>query len=973
MRNFFGKLMLTLKQHLSQRFRVLNMLLGLLCFFVLPGLIILRGVDGFIAMESVERKQRADQKLQDLLDQMEFFSANDRFAHYLLHSLCLKAGNAADDAATLLAGIRLLKARFPDSFTFVVADHDGRLVPGISDQKEFAYLFRQTFRLIGEIRDASLRGNAGEIMREINTRLERLKPLLGVMLKADDLMLPLRGVRAGRSILASGAEDKFHLWFGASGRFQLIVFISRSFIRGSSGLSWASDRLNRENPEIITGYSPYPPDYSALSPDMPEELAAKTIMALAGHEEMNNFPVGAGKSGPAVACRFLNQDWRGFALFRAAGSTDPSTIKASLTVQVVRFLGVMLFVLFVYQLKNPVSITVKLKISAFFAYAIFLPLLVIASLTMQYVRQNEAEMLNGLKNEAYRAIEKLDAHYDWFLKRRATRLENYLTGKVEKHPEILLSRAALISMYADLRRIANPGEVLITDSSGRDYLLGISEMVSRDRSLMCQAGGDILKTIISGEISSAANRVGFLGMMLHSDMYKAQGRISYLGVGDFELGVFYRLLQPSGGDISRLLFAGVSWELHRLQREHVVKYCQTELDAGSDLQVAAFCRVGEELFLSPQRNHQQLIRLMNMSVNRQITQVARLRVNGRSCIAVAMPGRKLSRMILAAMLPVDIILREREVIVGRARLFAVLLCLLAMATMYLLQSWIFRPLEELKAGITAIATRKFNKRLELVCQNEFGNLMAAFNHSLETLQELEVARIVQESILPETRLLHNRSEIVAQTRTMTDLGGDYFDMIPLDERRVLVFIGDATGHGIPAALSMAMAKAILIHENFRGMSDQRLMEQVNKVFGSLRAQGSKDFMTALCVELDTCTGSGRIINSGHCFPILLKKETGEARILSEVKGLPPGFDRRPVFTPFEFRLESGDSLVLFTDGFVECTDENGRQIGFNGLAGLIAATASADAAGHIAGIFARLEKWSAGRQDDCTMVMVRFQ
>jgi sigma-B regulation protein RsbU (phosphoserine phosphatase) len=282
-------------------------------------------------------------------------------------------------------------------------------------------------------------------------------------------------------------------------------------------------------------------------------------------------------------------------------------------------------------------------------------------------------------------------------------------------------------------------------------------------------------------------------------------------------------------------------------------------------------------------------------------------------------------------------------------------------------------LHELKTGIDAIAKRDFHKRLEIVCHNEFGELMTAFNHSLETLQELEVARIVQESLLPENALTSNRCQIVAKTRIMTNLGGDYYDMIPLDSNKVLLFIGDATGHGIPAALSMAMAKSILIHENHLGLTAEKLMQQVNQVFGNLRRHGSKDYMTALCIELDTTNGSGRAINAGHCYPMIFSQNTGKIRVLSEINALPPGFDAKIHYQASEFLLQPGDRLFLFTDGFVECQNSSGQQIGFDGLAEIISAADGQTADSHIANIFQRLERLSAQLQDDCTMIVLSFQ
>ncbi len=490
---------------------------------------------------------------------------------------------------------------------------------------------------------------------------------------------------------------------------------------------------------------------------------------------------------------------------------------------------------------------------------------------------------------------------------------------------------------------------------------------------MCQAGSDVIRRLISGNIADGSDVPGLLSMMIFSEVYKSHNRISYIGVGEFEMEVFYRLLLPRNNDISRLHFVAAFWELHLLQREYVEEYCRSESSEAGNIQMAAYCRTSEELFQAPTTSTSRLIRLMNMSVNRKTNQSYQLLENGRSHIALAMPGRRLNRLILAALLSMEPVLRQRATILSRARIFAAFLCLLSMATMYLLRSWIFRPLEELKAGLEAIASRNFHKRINIVCKNEFGELMLAFNRSLETLQELEVARIVQESLLPDTRLIHNQCRIIAQTRLMTNLGGDYYDMIPVDDRKVILFIGDATGHGIPAALSMAMAKAILIHENLHGLSDKKVMQQVNAVFGNLREHGSRDYMTAMCVELDTVSGAGRIINAGHCFPMLLKMASNEIKVLADVKGLPPGFDGSAQFNAVEFELEQGDSLIMFTDGFVEFQDVRGDQLGFSGLAGLIAETSDPDVATHVAAIFAALENLSPIRQDDCTMVMVRRQ
>ncbi len=962
-----------LRNQKGQQLKILNLLLGFICFFVLPGLIIFRGIDGIIDIEASARKQQAEQKKQELLDQLEFFSENDRFAHFILRSLCSELDNATDPQNKLKSEIRKLKNSFPGAFTFIVADKAGNLLPTISDETSYSYMYRQAVELLSNVSDAFKRNKEYAAIPDFSTRFNRLKPLLGDLIKPDHLTMPLHKNRYGRSLLASGNKNRFHLWHGHGGNLKLLVYISRDFIRGDTGLRWITSRLNRSNSETIAGFSSYPPDQNSFIPVLAKELAAKVTMALASHEEMNIAPEESDNAWQAISCRFLNQYWRGFALFRHNTQTDPAVIKAAFTATVVKYLFVLCFVLFVYQLKHPFSMTVKLKISAFFAFAVILPILVIFTQTMEYVRQTETEMMNDLKNEACHAIEKLDGNYEWFLKKRANALTSYLIANIEHHPETLQQKESLRRFFDNLIPVANPGEVMITDKHGTDYLLGISRRITRDRAPMCSAASNALKTLISGYIADKGPTTSIFDMLFYTGIYEHQNDISYFGIGDFEMGNYYRLLQPKGKCRDAMLLSVVSWRLHELQRDHIENYCLHDLAENGDLQIAAYCRTGEDLFLAPNTSQPRLINLLKMSVNRKITQVDRLSLNGKEHIAVAMPGRQLNRMILAAFLPLEKVKKQREIIINRAKALVLSLCLLAMATLYLLRKWLFRPLHELKTGIDAIAKRDFHKRLEIVCHNEFGELMTAFNHSLETLQELEVARIVQESLLPENALTSNRCQIVAKTRIMTNLGGDYYDMIPLGSSKVLLFIGDATGHGIPAALSMAMAKSILIHENHLGLTAEKLMQQVNQVFGNLRRHGSKDYMTALCIELDSTSGSGRAINAGHCYPIIFRQNTGETRILSEINALPPGFDAKIHYQASEFMLQPGDRLFLFTDGFVECQDKSGQQIGFDGLAKIISATAGQTSDSHIANIFQRLESLSAQLQDDCTMIVLSFQ
>lgn len=949
---------------------LLHFLLVALCFFVLPGLIFFRGIDGIIELKVAEKKQQAEIMLQNRLDRLEFFSSNDRLAHCLLDSFCENINQDGESREKIKKRINHLKSVFPNAFTFIIADSHGHLIRELSDQVSYAYLYRMAFNLLKSLKASSQKNDGNVALRDFETQINRLRPLLGALIRSRDLKMFFRNSTAGRSILASGASQRYHLWYGCREKFQVIVFLSRSFIKGEQGLRWATKALNKQRPEIVGGFSRFPPEPKTLFPELPEKLSRQTVVALGKNEKIFN-PRQTGDQ--AIACRFLNQELRGFAFYQNPSQASTQTIRASIMAQMFKSLAIFLFVFAVFSLKNPIASSVKLKVSAFFAYAIFLPLIVIGSLTVQYVNQNELEILNNLKKEAFSTLEKLDAHYEWFVQERAQSLAQYFTKNVEPQPKIFQNTDSLKNLHRDLQNIANPGEIIITDRSSKDYLFNFSGKIVRDRIIYLNAATDLLKIFNSENLSAASAEIGFLPRLLHGDMYELQNRISSFALGEYELDIFYRLVNFTGRTDWGKMMAIIAWDRHQLQKEYVQKFCQSETYVGSGIQFAAFSRSNESLYLTPLLNHNKLINLMNLSINRQTIQSEIMKVNGKEHLVVVMLGRRLGTQILAAILPLENLRRNRSAKMEQAKWIALFLCLISISTMYMLRTWLFKPLEEIKTGLKAIAARDFRKRLNIVCYNEFGNLLEALNNSLETLQDLEVARIVQESILPEGQLSLNQVEIAAKTRTMTNLGGDYFDMYCLDDRKVLVFIGDATGHGIPAALNMAMVKAILIHENLRGLQNHTLMKQISRLFESLRSQGVKDFMTALCVEFDTISGHGQIINLGHCYPMLMKKNEGRVILLDHIRGLPPGFKRASETRPVDFKLDPGDRLVLFTDGFIECNDGHGKPIGFEGLADLISASGDDQVETHLSNVFSGLTEWSETLQDDCTMIIMRYK
>lgn len=205
------------------------------------------------------------------------------------------------------------------------------------------------------------------------------------------------------------------------------------------------------------------------------------------------------------------------------------------------------------------------------------------------------------------------------------------------------------------------------------------------------------------------------------------------------------------------------------------------------------------------------------------------------------------------------------------------------------------------------------------------------------MHDLEVARVVQESLFPGDGLEVENYGIYGTSRAMTDIGGDYFDYRVVGERHLIGLVGDVAGHGVPAALIMGMAKSAF---SLLAGPD-RPLEQFMTAFNDLLvAQGTrrKHMMTIFCFILDLETGVLTVLNGGHNFPLLFRAATGRAEEVVLV-GHPLGVRRKVRAERGELDLKPGDALILYTDGVIESRNGADAVVGYERAAAWVAEAA----------------------------------
>ena len=190
-------------------------------------------------------------------------------------------------------------------------------------------------------------------------------------------------------------------------------------------------------------------------------------------------------------------------------------------------------------------------------------------------------------------------------------------------------------------------------------------------------------------------------------------------------------------------------------------------------------------------------------------------------------------------------------------------------------------------------------------------------------QELEVARLIQQNFLPRELPDLPGWQIAAYYRPAREVGGDFYDVIPLPDGRVAFVVGDVTDKGVPAALVMSATRSVLRASAGRLIEPGVVLERVNDHL--CPDMPEKMFVTCLYGVLDPVSGHLRFANAGHDLPYV---KTANGVVELRARGMPLGLMPGMVYEEKEATLEPGDSVLLHSDGVVEAHDPQRGMFGF---------------------------------------------
>ena len=297
-------------------------------------------------------------------------------------------------------------------------------------------------------------------------------------------------------------------------------------------------------------------------------------------------------------------------------------------------------------------------------------------------------------------------------------------------------------------------------------------------------------------------------------------------------------------------------------------------------------------------------------------------------------------------------------------------------------------IHQLSVGTERIRRGDFEHRISASSRDQLGELADSFNMMTRGIQdllresaekerleeELRIAREIQMSLLPPTARSLPGLRVAALCLPAAEVGGDYYDLLPLSDTRLAVLVADVSGKGTSAALYMAELKGLVLSLSRIHASPAKLLSEANKIL--CENMDSRSFVTMTYAIVDIAARTLLYARAGHNPILQLEAKSGRTRVLAPA-GLGLGLDRGPRFEQIleeaSVPLESGDVFLFFTDGLSEAMNASFELFGEQRLRGVLEASEQLSSEELKERILEEIRGFVGGaaQHDDMTLVILK--
>lgn len=336
----------------------------------------------------------------------------------------------------------------------------------------------------------------------------------------------------------------------------------------------------------------------------------------------------------------------------------------------------------------------------------------------------------------------------------------------------------------------------------------------------------------------------------------------------------------------------------------------------------------------------EFLNLINVSDINKTVESSIINYKNKKYLCLCLPGSNIKLSFLLSLYPVSEIDYQIEKVHSTIYLLMILLLLTSILTGSLLAKTFITPVNELNRGLEALRKRETETKINIENKDELGKLGTAFNQMMAEIKDMLMAGAVQKCLIPTGKQNIDGYDCRIYNKMAADVGGDYADLFELPDNRMLIVIGDVNGHGVSSSLLAAMVKASVFMFANQNLPLDELVTNISYMICDLL--GNKKIMKFCVITLDKNTGEMAICNAGHPYPLIRGKEIGHIRIPANIN-LPIGISKaRSNYTYEKVVLNPEETLLLYTDGFIDANSNKTDGFGYDNLKNFFAGISTED-------------------------------
>ncbi|MGM0600234.1 MAG: SpoIIE family protein phosphatase [Candidatus Rifleibacteriota bacterium] len=952
-----------MKQDIRVVFPLLFKFMLILCFFIFPLLLLSSSVQSYFKIQTENRKEQLTRKAEKKLAILQQLSDGPRYFHHVFSKLFKKNHSGSKLRKNLAKKIKFLKSRFPNSLKFIIWDKSGNLVKSISDEKSYVFFLNKLNDFLKRIQKLTIKSypRFPSLTQELKKEKRNFKKFLGPFIPTAKIAESFIPGKKGRCFQMQPQGDKSYGWYRAHKNYSILIYISHEAINSLKSCKTICQKyFRKKNQSKIlmfnkrTGES-FPETHGHLKRKIKINLEKKANLSSFQKLESENY---------FYCFQNLKKGWWAVALINKAEIYSDKNPLVSFILQIIITICIFSFIGYCFLLvhNNPLN-SISARLIVIFTYTVAIPVMIFATTGFDYVSEMTSKIESDTSAQLLSFLNKLDTRFTSFSEIKARKLTKIFNTYFKTHPPEKLTKIDSFKFADMLKQEFKPDILMFFDQTGQDKL---EQKYSRHM-IDNTFSRTMAKTVLNYFNNIDPTRIIPVSIIVKPSLNSFtffNRKINHLNLGKQPF-YFYSYMAKASDSPDFNLFLQIFWDIKTI---HNLYFEELKKDFKQNAHLKPILYFPEtKATLHPDHDWPELNNFLR-KVEIHGSQLEELKTPDSSkVIAAGFRGSRLKNTVVAATISYDSIYKRIQNLKIKLIILLIMTVLFSLSLYLLLSNQILVPVNQLIKGVEFVRTKSYQKRVDFTASNEFGSLANSINHTLENLQEFEIARIVQESLLPSASISNEHYEIEGRTDPMSKLGGDYFDFFINQNRETLLLLGDVAGHGVQAALMMAMAKSVFMLEQNQAMAHLKIMDSLNNTFLKLRKSSIKTMMTGQVLLLNNDRNS-YFINAGHTSPLLITEDSIQT---IESPSYPLGFSKNRQFKPIPFQLNANNIMLLYTDGIIESLNAKGEILGNEGFFELVKKARSKNLKEFQANLFSLYNEWTQIQNDDLTFVLIK--